>query len=59
MSNTAPTIESREALHEQFIALIDAAERGSVDVEGGYDVETTEGGNLYDVEVIAVSPNRD
>ncbi len=59
MSDTAPTIESREALHEQLNALIDAAKRGNVNPEGSYDIETIHNDAYYDVEVTAVSPNRD
>ncbi|MFC5970563.1 hypothetical protein ACFPYI_04390 [Halomarina salina] len=59
MSDTTDTIDSRDAFTDRLAELINAAELGGVDVEGGYEVNTTPAGNRYDVEVSAVVPRRD
>lgn len=59
MSDTADTIDSRDALEDRLTDLINTAEQNGVVVEGGYEVETTYNGALYDVEVSAVERKRD
>lgn len=59
MSDTADTIDSRDALEDRLTDLIDTAEQNGVAVEGGYEVETTHNRALYDVEVSAVERKRD
>lgn len=56
MSDTADTIDSREAFTDRLTELINAAEQGGVLVEGAYDIETTQNETVYDVEMSAVGP---
>lgn len=59
MSDSTEAIDSRDVFRRRLCDLIDAAERGGVEVEGGYDIEVLRGGTRYDVEVSEVVPSYD
>ncbi|MFC5970311.1 hypothetical protein ACFPYI_03115 [Halomarina salina] len=58
MFDSTKTIDSDEAFAEALTRLIDTAESTTVDVRGGYDIETTDR-RRYDVVITDVEPTRD
>lgn len=59
MHDPPEAIDSRDVFQRRLTDLIDAAERGGVEVEGGYDVEIVRSEMRYDVEVSEAVPSYD
>lgn len=56
MFDPTETIDSQELFQRHLTNLINAAERGDINVEGGYDIVTSQDKVRYDIEVCKVVP---
>ena len=57
MTETPAVIKSREAFRDGITDLVNAAERGDVDIAGAYGIENPQTDAYYEVEVVALDPN--